>query len=71
MRDPLITREVELLVKKKTEAYIRLRKLGSDWSLEGYMLAWKELKRGLRRASKGHEKTLAGKPQGFLHLREE
>eukprot|EP00061_Rhincodon_typus_P001044 g13550.t1 len=55
-----MTRHVEHLVKRKNEAYLRLRKQGSDRALECYKLARKELKNWLRRARRGYEKALAG-----------
>ena len=61
MREPWFTKEVECLLKRKKEAYVRMRKQGSVRALEGYKLARKELKKGLRRARRGHEKSLAGR----------
>ncbi|XP_067904856.1 uncharacterized protein [Heterodontus francisci] len=61
VKEPWMTRDVEQLVKRKKEAYLRLRKQGSDRALEGYKVARKELKNGLRRARRGHEKVLAGR----------
>ena len=58
MREPWFTKEVECLVKRKREAYVGMRKQGSDGSIE---LARNELKKGLRRARRGHEKSLAGR----------
>ncbi|XP_067865918.1 probable G-protein coupled receptor 139 [Heterodontus francisci] len=57
--EPWITRDVEQLVKRKKEAYLKVRKQGSDRALEGYKVANKEGKNGLRRARRGHEKVLA------------
>jgi len=59
VREPWMTRDVEYLVKRKKEAHLRLRKQGSDRALESYKAARKELKNGLRRARRGHEKALA------------
>eukprot|EP00061_Rhincodon_typus_P002481 g17687.t1 len=56
-----MTRHVEHLVKRKKEAYVRLKKQGSDSTLEGYKVARKELKNALRRARRGYEKVLAGR----------
>ena len=61
MREPWFTKEVECLVRRKREAYVGMRKQGSDGSIEGYKLARSELKKGLRRARRGHEKSLAGR----------
>eukprot|EP00061_Rhincodon_typus_P015276 g42864.t1 len=55
-----MTRPVEHLVKRKKKAYLKLRKQGSDRALEGYKIARRKLKNGLRRTRKGHEKSLAG-----------
>eukprot|EP00061_Rhincodon_typus_P002689 g18217.t1 len=52
---------MEHLVKRKKEAYLRLRNQGSDRALEGYKVARKKLKNGLRRARSGYEKALAGR----------
>ena len=60
MREPWFTKEVECLVKRKREVYVRMRKQGSVGSLEGYKVARNGLKKGLRRARRGHEKSLAG-----------
>eukprot|EP00061_Rhincodon_typus_P001391 g14679.t1 len=54
-----MTRHMEYLVKRKKEAYLRLRKQGSDVALEVYKVARKELKNGLRRARSGYGKILA------------
>ncbi|XP_043563379.1 HLA class II histocompatibility antigen, DR beta 5 chain-like [Chiloscyllium plagiosum] len=48
--------------KRKKQAYLRLRKKLSDRALVGYMVAKKELQNGLRRAKRGHEKTLVVPP---------
>eukprot|EP00061_Rhincodon_typus_P002012 g16373.t1 len=56
-----MTRHVEHLVKRKMEAYLRLRKQGSDRALEINKVARKELKNGLRRARRGYEKALVGR----------
>eukprot|EP00061_Rhincodon_typus_P012240 g37850.t1 len=48
-------------VKRKKEAYLWLRKQGSDRALQGYNVAKKELKNGLRKTRRGHEKALAGR----------
>ncbi|XP_072335049.1 multiple inositol polyphosphate phosphatase 1b isoform X1 [Scyliorhinus torazame] len=61
VREPWLTREVECLVKRKKETYVRLRKQGSDRALEGYKIARRELKKGIRRAKRGHEQSLAGR----------
>eukprot|EP00061_Rhincodon_typus_P002959 g18915.t1 len=52
---------VEHLAKRKKEAYLRLRKQVLDRPLEGYKVARKELKNGLRRARRRYEKALAGR----------
>eukprot|EP00061_Rhincodon_typus_P006283 g26770.t1 len=44
------TWHVEQLVKRNKEVYLRLRKQGMDKAPEGYKIARKELKNGLRRA---------------------
>eukprot|EP00061_Rhincodon_typus_P001606 g15260.t1 len=54
-----MTRHVERLVKRKKEAYLRLRKQRSDRAREGDKVARKELKNGLRRARRGYEKASA------------
>eukprot|EP00061_Rhincodon_typus_P007418 g29093.t1 len=59
VKEPWKTRHVEHIVKRKKEAYLRLRKQGSDRGLEGYKITRKELKNGLRRARRGHEKAWA------------
>eukprot|EP00061_Rhincodon_typus_P001763 g15715.t1 len=56
-----MTRHVEHRVKRKKEAYLRLRKQGSDRVPEGYKIPRKELKNGLRTGRRGHEKALAGR----------
>eukprot|EP00061_Rhincodon_typus_P003697 g20745.t1 len=61
VKAPWTTRHVEHLVKRKKEAYVRLRKQGSDRAPEVYRVARKELKNGLRRPRSGYEKTLAGR----------
>ena len=58
-REPWCTKKVDSLVKKKKEAYVRMRLEGSGSALESFRLARRELKRELRRAKRGHEKTLA------------
>jgi len=55
IREPWITREIEDLIKKKREAYVRSRQLKTDGALEEYRESRKELKRGVRRAKRGHE----------------
>eukprot|EP00061_Rhincodon_typus_P001883 g16036.t1 len=52
-----MTRHVEHLVKRKKEAYLRLRKQESDRALED---SRKELENGLR-PRRGYEKALAGR----------
>eukprot|EP00061_Rhincodon_typus_P001492 g14949.t1 len=75
-----MTRHVEHLVRRKKEAYLRLRKRGSDRALEdraieGYKVARKELKNGLRRARRVYEKALAGRikenPKAFYTYEEQ
>ena len=61
---PNLTKEVDCLVKRKKADYVRMRKQGSVRALEGYKLARKELKKGLKRARRGHEKSLAGRIMG-------
>ena len=61
VREPWCTKEVESLVKRKKVAYVKMRREGSVRALESYKLVRKELKRVLRRARRGHEKTLAGR----------
>eukprot|EP00061_Rhincodon_typus_P002054 g16490.t1 len=56
-----MTRHVEHLVKWKKEAYLTLRKQGSDRAPESYKVARKILKNGLRRARSGYEKASAGR----------
>eukprot|EP00061_Rhincodon_typus_P002463 g17629.t1 len=53
-----MTRHVEHLVKRKKEAYLRLKKQGSDRALESFKVARKKLKNGLRRGRMGYEKAL-------------
>ena len=43
------------------EAYINFRKLKTDLALEEYKDSMKELKKGLRRAKRDHEMSLAGR----------
>ena len=45
VREPWFTKEVECLVKRKKEAYVRMRKQGSVGLLEGYKVARNELKK--------------------------
>jgi len=59
--EPWFMKEIQCLVKRKKEAYVRMRKQSSVRVLEGYKLARKELKEGIRRAKRGHEKSLAGR----------
>eukprot|EP00061_Rhincodon_typus_P001600 g15245.t1 len=61
VKEPWMTRHVEHQVKRKKDAYLRLRKQGSDRALEGYKVARKELKNGLRRARRVYEKALPGR----------
>ena len=60
-REPWFTKEVESLVKRKKETYVKMRREGSVTALESYKLARKDLKKELRRARRGHEKSLAGR----------
>ncbi|XP_062907777.1 ubiquitin-conjugating enzyme E2 G2 isoform X1 [Mobula hypostoma] len=57
-KEPWVTSEVENLVRWKKAAYMRIRKQGSDGSIEEYR---KELKKKLRRARRGHEKALVSR----------
>eukprot|EP00061_Rhincodon_typus_P002007 g16364.t1 len=60
VKEPWTTRHVEHLVKRKKEAYLRLSKQGSNRALDGYEIARKELKNGLR-ARREYVNALAGK----------
>ncbi|XP_051897465.1 40S ribosomal protein S24 isoform X1 [Pristis pectinata] len=70
VKEPWVTREVERLVRKKKVAYMRYKQQGSDRACEEYRVARKELKKGLRRARRGHEKALASRvkenPKAFF-----
>eukprot|EP00061_Rhincodon_typus_P001149 g13875.t1 len=61
LKEPWMTRHLEHLFKRKKEAYLRLRKQGSDRVVEVYKVARKEVKNGLGRARSGYEQTLAGR----------
>jgi len=65
---------VESLVKRKKEAYVKMRHEGSVSALESYKLARKDRKRELRRARRGLEKSLAGRikenPIGMSGIKE-
>ncbi|MBB6725585.1 hypothetical protein [Proteus mirabilis] len=64
-----MTKEIEGLVKKKKEAYVRYRQDRSSESLEEYKESRSILKREIRRAKRGHEIALANRvkenPKGF------
>ena len=45
VREPWFTKEVECLVKRKKEVYVRMKKQGSGGSLEGYKVERNELKK--------------------------
>ena len=71
VKEPWVTCEVENLIRWKKAAYMRFRKQGSNGSFEEYRVARKELKKGLRRARRGHEKALVSRvkenPKAFFN----
>ncbi|XP_062901339.1 uncharacterized protein LOC134345105 [Mobula hypostoma] len=71
VKEPWVTSEVKNLVRWKKAAYMRIRKQGSDGSIEEYRVARKELKKRLRRARRELEKALASRvkenPKAFFN----
>ncbi|MBB6707136.1 hypothetical protein [Proteus mirabilis] len=60
-RECWMTKEIEGLVKKKKEAYVRYRQDRSSESLEEYKGSRSILKREIRRMKRGHEIALANR----------
>eukprot|EP00061_Rhincodon_typus_P013266 g39532.t1 len=60
-RDPWLTRDIEVLVRKKKKAYIRFKRSGSSDFLDDYKKCRSTLKREIRRAKRGYEMDLAYK----------
>ncbi|PLS49478.1 hypothetical protein CYV29_15670, partial [Carnobacterium maltaromaticum] len=61
IREPWMTGEIVRLAKRKKEAYIRSRRLMKDEALKEYRECRTNLKRGIKRAKRGHEISLANR----------
>ena len=57
-REPWFTKVGESLVKRKEEAYVKMRREGSVRALQSYRLSRKDLKRELRKVRRGHHRII-------------